>query len=251
VPVEDATGDEGRHRGHLVERKADAVHLDVVGEAVDADLREVNPWRTVDAERHPEFDRSRVEGIEVRVIEIAGHERGRDVGRHQPEVLRLPHDVDRHRAVLDRRHGDPPQPAVRGTAVIGDPLVVEPRESGGELGILQRGSAQTEAGIQHHRVDPIPVGVAEYARRSSAVDAVGRAQPVLGRATGARTTEFGIVAALDHQAAGVGTGGDALGPAPHRLDRKRRPLGDVSVRIDDAHPHLADCCQTAAGSHDS
>ena len=39
VPVEDAARDERRHRRHLVERKADAVHLNVVREAVDADLR--------------------------------------------------------------------------------------------------------------------------------------------------------------------------------------------------------------------
>ena len=42
MPLEDAAGDQRGHRRHLVERKADAVHLDVVGEPVHADLRQVN-----------------------------------------------------------------------------------------------------------------------------------------------------------------------------------------------------------------
>src|SRR3984957_7750155 len=35
MPIENTAGDHRGHRRHLVERKADAVHLDVVGEAVD------------------------------------------------------------------------------------------------------------------------------------------------------------------------------------------------------------------------
>lgn len=43
VALEDPARDHRGHRRHLVERKADAVHLDVVGEAVHADLGQVNP----------------------------------------------------------------------------------------------------------------------------------------------------------------------------------------------------------------
>src|SRR6476659_9666290 len=56
VSVEHATGDQRRHRRHLVEREADAVHLDVVGEPVDADLWKMHARSAVDAERHVEFD---------------------------------------------------------------------------------------------------------------------------------------------------------------------------------------------------
>jgi hypothetical protein len=52
MPVED-TPRRGGHRRHLVERKADAVHLNVVGEPVDADLRKVHAGRAVDAKGIP------------------------------------------------------------------------------------------------------------------------------------------------------------------------------------------------------
>src|SRR4029077_6395751 len=65
VAVEGAARDERGHRGHLIEWEADAVHLDVVGEAVDAYLREVNARRAVDAERHVELDRRGVERVQI------------------------------------------------------------------------------------------------------------------------------------------------------------------------------------------
>ena len=111
VPVEDAPRNQRRHRRHLVERKADAMHLNVVREAVDTDLRKVHTRRTVDTERHGQLGGGRIERIQIGVIEVAVLQRRRDVGGHQPEILCLTHDVDRHVAVLDRRDSDPVQPA--------------------------------------------------------------------------------------------------------------------------------------------
>ena len=236
MPVEDAAGDQRGHRRHLVEREADAVHLDVVGEAVHADLRQVNAGRAVNAQRHVEVDGGGVERVEVGVVEVAGLQRRRDEGRDQPELLGFAHDVDGHLAVLDRGHGDAAQPATRRGAVVGDPLVVEPRESRGELGILEAGRAQPEARIQHHRVDVIAVGVAEHALGGSAVDAVGgwrgRARggsPRPGRwprdSCGLRCTR------ARPSVRGLTCSGQRL----HRFERERRVLGDVSISIDDSH----------------
>ena len=137
MPIEDTAGDQRRHRGHLVERKADAVHLNVVRESVDADLRKMHAGCAVNAERHVEFDGGGVEPVEIGVVEVAGLQRRRDVGGDQSEVLGLAHDVDRDLAVLDRRHRDAAQPPVRRRAVVRDPLVVEPRKSRGEFGVFK------------------------------------------------------------------------------------------------------------------
>ena len=88
------------------------MHLDVVGEAVDADLRQVDAGRAVDAERHVELDGGGVERIEIGVVEVARLQRRRDHRRHQAELLRLAHDVDRDVAVLERRHRDAVQASV-------------------------------------------------------------------------------------------------------------------------------------------
>jgi len=117
----------------------------------------------MNAQRHSEFDGGGVERIKVGVVEVARFQCGRNEGRHQPKVFGLGHDVDGDLAVLDGRHGDAAQPAARRGAVIRDPLVVEARESGCELGILETGRAQPHARIQHHRVDVIAVGVAQHA----------------------------------------------------------------------------------------
>src|SRR6185312_14864916 len=65
MSVEHATGNHRGHCRHLVEREADAVHLNVIREPVDADLRQVHTWSAVDAEWHVEFDGSGVERVEV------------------------------------------------------------------------------------------------------------------------------------------------------------------------------------------
>ena len=52
---------------------------------------------------------------------------------------------------------------------------------------------------------------------------------------GAGPVGLGVVAALDHQGAPVGAGGDVVGPTLHGFDRERRPLGDMSVGVDDPH----------------
>ena len=106
MPLEDAARDERCHRRHLVERKADAVHLDVIREPVHADLRQVNAGRTVNAQRHVELDGGGVERVEIGVVEVAGLERRRDQSRDQPQLLGLAHDVDGHLPVLDRGDTD-------------------------------------------------------------------------------------------------------------------------------------------------
>ena len=196
------------------------MHLNVVGEPVDADLRKVDAGRAVDAKRHLQLDGGRVERVEIGVIEVAGLQRGRDVGRDQAEILCLTHDVDRHVAVLDRRDGDAAQPPVGWLAVVGDPLVVEPGEARGELGILERRRAEPEAGIEHHRVDLIAIGVAEHAFGRPAVDSLRGGEAVLGRAARAGAAGLGIVAALDHQSRHVVARRDVFGPALHRFDRQ-------------------------------
>jgi len=139
MAVEDTTGDQRRHRGHLVERKADAVHLNVIREAVDADLGKMHAGRAVNAQRHVEFDGGSIEPVEIGVVEVAGLERRRDVGGHQSEDLRLAHDVDRDVAVFDRGDRDTAQPAVGRPAVIRDPLVVQPSETRGEIRVFEGG----------------------------------------------------------------------------------------------------------------
>ena len=141
------------------------MHLDVVGEAVDADLGQMDARRAMNAQRHVEFDRRGVKRVEVGVVEVARLECRRDEGGHQPEIFGFPHDVDCDLPMLDRGHRDAAQPAARRRAVIRDPLVVEARESGGELRILEAGRAKPQAGIQHHGVDVIAVGVAQLRLR--------------------------------------------------------------------------------------
>src|SRR5271163_648996 len=102
MPFENAAGDKRGHRRHLVERKTDAVHLDVVREAVDADFRQMNAGGPVDAEWHPELHRSGVERVQIGVVEVAGLECRRYQSRHQPEVLGFGHDVDGYLPVFDR-----------------------------------------------------------------------------------------------------------------------------------------------------
>ena len=169
------------------------------------------------------------------MIEVAGLQRGRDVGRHQPKILCLAHDFDRHVAVLDRCDGDAVQSAVGGLAVVRDPRVVEPGEARGELGILERRRAEPEAGIEHHRVDLVAIGVAEHALGRPAVDPLRRGDAVLGRTARSRPAGLGIVSALDDQTRRVAPRLDVFRPALHRLDRQGCPLGDVSVSVNDPH----------------
>src|SRR6202012_2316777 len=113
------------------------------------------------------------------------------------------------------------------------------REPRGEFRILQTGRAQPHAGIQHHGVDVVAVGVAEHSLDRSAIDVGRLADPVLGWAAGARAGVFGIVAALDPQpGSAVGTGRDQLRPALHGLDRERWVFRDVPIGIDDLHNSL-------------
>ena len=131
---------------------------------------------------------------------------------------------------------DAAQPTVRRRAVIRDPLVVEPRESRSEIRVFEAGHAQPEAGIEHHRVDVVAVGVAHHTLGRPAVHVGGLADSVLGRATGAGALVLRIVAALEHQPQPpVGTGFHVIRPAFDRLDRQRGVLGDVSIGIDDSH----------------
>ncbi len=131
---------------------------------------------------------------------------------------------------------DAAQPAVRRRAVIRDPLVVEPRESRSEIRVFEAGHAQPEAGIEHHRVDVVAVGVADHTLGRPAIDVGCLADPVLGRATGAGAFVLRVVAALEHQPQPlVGAGFDVVRPALDRLDRQRGVLGDVSIGIDDSH----------------
>ena len=157
------------------------------------------------------------------------------MGRNQAEILCLAHDVDRDVAVLDLRDGDATQPAVGWLAVVRDPLVVEPGEAGGELGVLERRRAEAEAGIQHHRVDLIAIGVAEHAFGRPEVDPVRGGQAVFGRASRAGPTGFRIVAALDHQSRSVRARHDVIRPALHCFDRQGSALGDMAVGVDDPH----------------
>ena len=222
MAIEHAAGDQRRHRGHLVEREADAVHLDVVREAVDADLRQVDARRAVNAERHVELDGGGVERVEIRVVEVAGLQRGRDLRRHQAEVLRLAHDVDRDLAVLDRRHGDAAQSTVRrprsSRRSTRCRAARTPRRTRGPRGSAHRvRSSDTAPSCRSGR------GRRRRARpRRRVVDAVRRAEPVLAGAAGARALGLGIVTALDDQGPPVGARRDVFGPALHRLDRQRR-----------------------------
>ena len=122
------------------------MHLNVIREAVDADLRQVHAGRAVDAQRHVEFAGGSVEAVEVGVIEVARLQRRRDVRGDEAEVLRLAHDVDRDLAVLDRRHRDAAQPAALEPAVVRDPLVVEPREPAANSGSSRLGAHRPRLG---------------------------------------------------------------------------------------------------------
>ena len=196
MPLEDAARDERGHRRHLVERKADAVHLDVIRETVHADLRQMNAGRTVNAQRHPELDGRGVERVEIGVVEVAGLERRRDQSRDQPQLLGFAHDVDGHLSVFDRGDTDAAQPAIRRRTIIRDPLVVEPGESRSEIRVFEAGHAQPEAGIEHHRFDVIAVGVAHHTLGRPAVDVGRLGDPVLGRTAGPGALVFRVIASF-------------------------------------------------------
>src|SRR3984957_14743549 len=141
--------------------------------------------------------------------------------------------------MLDRGHRDAAQSAARWGAEIRNPLVVVARETGGEFRILEAGCAQPHAGIQHHGVDVVAVGVAEHSLDRPAVDVGRLADPVLGWASGARAGVFGIVAALDEQTGSAdGTGRVPVPPGLHGLERVRWVLRDVPVGIDYPHNSL-------------
>ena len=70
------------------------------------------------------------------MVEVARLQRRRDESGHQSEVLGLPHHVDRH-ADRVRRGSRRRRAAARlPSAVVGDPLVVEPREARGKFRLL-------------------------------------------------------------------------------------------------------------------
>ncbi len=219
MALEDAAGNHRGHRRHLVKRKADAVHLNVIRETVYPDLGQMNAGRPMHPQRHPEFDGGGIERVEVGVVEVACLERRRHQSRHQPKVFGFGHDIDRQPAMFYRSHRDAAEPPARSGAVIGDPLVVEASESGREFGILETRRAQAKAGIEHHRVDVIAVGVTQHAFGRPAVD-IGRAtDPVFGRAARARTAVLGVVASFEGQPEPpMPAGSDVLRPPLDRFD---------------------------------
>lgn len=87
------------------------MHLDVVGEAVHADLRQVNSRGAVNAQRHLEVHGGGVERVEIRMVEVASFQRRRDERGHQTELFGLGYDVDCQLPVFDRRHRHAAQPA--------------------------------------------------------------------------------------------------------------------------------------------
>ncbi len=70
MTVKDTARDQRGHRRHLVEREADAVHLDVVGEAVHADFGQVHTGGAVNSQRHPLLDGGGVERIQVSMVKV-------------------------------------------------------------------------------------------------------------------------------------------------------------------------------------
>ena len=149
--------------------------------------------------------------------------------------------------MLERRDGNAVQPAPRPGAPPGDPLVVEAGEAGGEVGVLEARGAQAEARVEHHDVDAVAVGVGENAFDGIGVDALDRAEPVLGWAARPRSLGLRIAPALDHERGpAVGREGDVLGPARHRRPAEGGALGDVCVGVDDGESHRVSQAPSAA-----
>ncbi len=163
MAVEDPAGEERRHRRHLIEREAHTVDLDVVGEAVDADLGEMHAGRAVNAERHIELGGGGVEGLEIGMIEVAGAQcRGHD-GAHATGLACLAQYRDRGGDVLERHDGDSEQTTATLAAILDDEAVVGARELGREAQILETADPEREAREEHHAIDPLTVGVGEHA----------------------------------------------------------------------------------------
>ena len=236
MAVEHAARDERGHRGHLVEREAHAVHLDVVGEAVDPDLRQVDAGRPVDAEGQVEVHGGGVQPIEVGVIEVARLERRRNHGSDQAEGLRAPQRRDRVVDPLDRHDGDAVEASVALAAPVGDPLVVELAEAVGDPAVRDARRAQAEAREEDHLVDAVAVGVGERAGGRPRVDPLDLAEPVLRRAAGARPLRLGVAPALGEQLS-PGAERECLRPAREALAHQRLALDDMGVGVDELDGH--------------
>src|SRR5438093_2055596 len=237
VALEDAAQHERRRRHHHVEGEAHAVDLEVVVEALRAELREVNTGRTVDAEGDVQLLGRVVEGLQVGMIEVPGLQCGRDHGGDEAERLRLAHDLDRRRDILDRDDGDALEPPPVRPAVAGEPAVVEAGELGRETRILDARQGERDVGEEHHRLDPLAIRVGEHALGRERVGAAVDAEALIGRAPGARTARLRVRPPLDHERAVLAGRAepDLVGKALEELADQLAALDHMGVAVDDPH----------------
>jgi hypothetical protein len=236
VSLEHAPAHRRRHRRHHVERKADAVHLDVVVEAIHADLGEVHAGRPVDPDRHVQILRGGVEAVEVAVIQISLAQGGRHAHADQSCFARLGEQRHRRLDVLDGHDRHAEQPSAGLLAPVRDELVVECREAGRELEVGEARNRQPQAREEHHLLDALAVGVGQHAIDRARIDAGRAAHAVLGRAARAGTLELGIATPLDEEAAAAvlaATKCHRVRPALQRLDRQGGALDHVGIGVDD------------------
>ena len=240
MALEDTAQDERRRRHHHVEREAHAVHLEVVVEALGAELRQVNAGRAVYAERHVEFLGRGVQRLQVRVIEVPALQRGGHHRGDEVERLCLAHDLDGRGDVLDRHDGDATEAPTMRPAVAGEPAVVEAGELRREARVLDARQREGDVREEDHRRDPLAVRVGEHAFGGERIRAAVDAEPLIGRTARARAARLRIWAPLDHKGAVLAGGAEAdlVRKALEELADELPPLDHVGIAVDDVHASL-------------
>jgi hypothetical protein len=236
VPVQDAAEHQRGERHHLVDRERQQVDLGVVVEPVGSGQRQVHAGRAVDPDREVVVGDHAEEAVQGRVVEVAVADHrgdGHRPGSLRGEALDLGHGPLR---VLEG-HGTDPDQAGRmpGTDRVEQPVVVLPREVGGEARIGEPGDPDGQPAVQHLDVDALGVHVLD-----ATVD-VGRSLPA-GRmqravdgdpATPALLQWIGPSADPGHGRATRGGGREPSRMALVQPGPRQRILADVGIGVDD------------------